>query len=77
MVVVEADCETESGTFYCFNELTLCPIDTAPLDTDLMTEKEMAWLDAYHQTVLEKLSPHLSTEEVQWLEGKTTLIPRP
>jgi len=77
MVVVEADCESESGTFYRFGSLTLCPIDTAPLDTGRMTEKEMAWLDAYHQTVLKKLSPHLSAEDIQWLEGKTAPLLRP
>ncbi len=77
MVVVEADCESESGIFYRFGTLTLCPIDTAPLDIERMTKKELGWLDTYHQTVLKKLSPHLSAEEIQWLKGKTAPLLRP
>jgi Xaa-Pro aminopeptidase len=71
IVSVEPDCETESGTFYRFKELTLCPIDTTPLKTEQMTEKELAWLNAYHLNVREKLSPHLTAEESRWLESKT------
>lgn len=74
MVSVEEDRETECGTFYRFDTMTLCPIDTRPLKTDLMTAREIAWLNAYHQMVLEKLSPHLTTEEVRWLESKTLPI---
>ena len=74
MVVVEADCETECGTFYRFRTLTLCPIDTAPLKTELLSAVEIAWLNDYHQTVLEKLSPHLDTETAAWLETKTRPI---
>ncbi len=71
MVVVENDIETEAGTFYRFDTMTLCPIDTAPLQTDLMTAAELDWLNAYHQTVRERLTPHLNDEEANWLETKT------
>ena len=71
MVVVEDDRETESGIFYRFRTQTLCPIDTAPLKTELMSATEIEWLNAYHQTIFERLSPHLSKEEQAWLENKT------
>lgn len=74
MVVVEEDCETESGTFYRFGTLTLFPIDTEPLKTELMTDKEIDWLNSYHQTVFEKLSPRLDPQEVEWLKTKTMPI---
>jgi Xaa-Pro aminopeptidase len=74
MVVVEEDCESESGTFYRFRTLTLCPIDTAPLQPELMSATEIKWLNEYHQTVQETLSPHLSGEEVAWLENKTRAV---
>ncbi len=77
MVVVEEDCETESGTFYCFRTLTLCPIDTTPLKSELLSAVEIEWLNSYHQMVQEKLTPHLSEEEVEWLEGKTRPIVAP
>ena len=71
MISVEPDCETESGTFLRFKELTFFPIDTAPLKVEMLTNKEIGWLNTYHQTVRENLSPLLSPEETQWLETKT------
>jgi Xaa-Pro aminopeptidase len=71
MVVVEEDCETESGIFYRFRTLTLCPIDVTPLKIELLSDTEIQWLNSYHRTVSEKLLPHLSEEESAWLETKT------
>jgi Xaa-Pro aminopeptidase len=74
MVEVEEDGETESGTFYCFSTLTLCPIDTTPLKHELLASVEIEWLNAYHKTVFEKLSPHLKEDEVAWLDARTQPI---
>ncbi len=74
MVSVEPDCETESGTFLRFKELTLFPIDTAPLKINQLLKKEIDWLNAYHQRVFESLSPLLDPEEVDWLKNKTRPI---
>jgi Xaa-Pro aminopeptidase len=71
MVVVEEDCTTESGAFYRFRTLTLCPIDTKPLKLELLSPVERAWLNDYHQTVREKLVSRLTKEEAAWLETKT------
>jgi Xaa-Pro aminopeptidase len=71
MVGVVEDCETESGTFYRFDVLTLCPIDTAPLRLELLAPSEQGWLNQYHQAVRGKLAPYLSAEEAAWLEAKT------
>ncbi|MDR3365873.1 MAG: aminopeptidase P family protein [Prevotellaceae bacterium] len=65
---------TDFGDFYGFEILTLCPIDTTPVVKTLMTDEETAWLNAYHQTVYEKLSPCLSGEEAAWLKNKTKAI---
>lgn len=75
MVVVEEDRETESGTFYRFRTLTLCPIDTTPLKLELLSPFEITWLNEYHHTVRERLSPHLSAEDAEWLASKTLPIP--
>ncbi|VGO11717.1 putative dipeptidase PepE [Pontiella desulfatans] len=75
MAVVEEDCETECGIFYRFRTQTLCPVDTAPLKAELMTEKELKWLNAFHQKVFDRLAPHLSAEERAWLENKTRPFP--
>ena len=39
----------------------------APILTDLLTQEELDWLNAYHQRVFDTLSPHLNQEEADWL----------
>ena len=48
--------------------------DTEALDIPIMTEKEIEWLNSYHEMVYDRLSPMLDEEEQQWLHRKTTAI---
>ena len=59
--------ETEFGRFLQFEPLTLCPIDKRPIIRELMLQEEVDWLNEYHQTVYDRLSPHLDDEEREWL----------
>ena len=70
MLIVE-DGETEFGRFLRLEPLTLCPIDLTPVIWDMMTEEEVAYLDAYHKKVYDELSPLLNEEERQWLNKQT------
>ena len=63
--------ETAFGKFLQMESLTLCPIDTAPIDVDMLLPEEAEWLNAYHREVFEKLSPYLGDEEVEWLAEAT------
>ena len=63
--------QTEMGKFLQMESLTLCPIDTAPIDVLLLTEEEKNWLNVYHQLVFEKLSPWLDEEDKNWLQEAT------
>lgn len=64
--------ETEFGTFLSFETLTMFPFDRALFDLDIMTPEEIAWVDSYHQTVRERLMPHLSDDESRrWLAEHT------
>ena len=63
--------ETEFGTFYTFEPLTLCPIDTRPIVHSMLTAEETEWLNAYHRMVYDRLSPLLDEEHRAWLESKT------
>lgn len=67
--------ETAFGRFLQLEPLTLCPIDTAPIDFSMMTAEEIDWLNQYHKTVYEKLSPLLDDEEREWLNTATSLLP--
>lgn len=63
--------ETTFGKFLQMESLTFCPIDTAPIDVDMLLLEEVEWLNAYHREVFEKLSPYLEDEEVGWLAKAT------
>ena len=59
------------GTFYNFENITLCTIDTKPITRKLLTKKEIKWVNRYHKMVYSKLKDHLSNEEKGWLKRKT------
>ena len=46
---------TEFGTFYGFDTLTLCPIDTRLIEITLLTAEEKDWLNNYHKRVRTEL----------------------
>ncbi|MBP5426062.1 MAG: aminopeptidase P family protein [Prevotella sp.] len=66
-LLITAYKETEFGKFLQFEPLTLCPIDKRPIVREMMTQEEIDWLNEYHQTVYDRLSPHLDSDEVEWL----------
>lgn len=66
--------KTEFGKFLQIEPLTLCPIDTTPIDTNIMLPEEIDWLNQYHQKVYEKLAPYLSEIEKKWLRNATKAI---
>jgi Xaa-Pro aminopeptidase len=60
--------------FLEFETLTLCPIDTRCIDHSLLRADEVAWLNAYHATVRDRLSPLLSGDALAWLVQRTQPI---
>ena len=74
MILVRPDSQTEFGAFLAFDTLTLCYIDTSLIIVSMLSPREHAWLNKYHQHVYETLSPHLNAEEQAWLKEKTAEI---
>lgn len=74
MIVCLKDQSTEFGDFLRFDTLTLCPIDTKAIDKSLMTPEEINWLNSYHETVYQELSPMLSPELKSYLKEITNPI---
>jgi Xaa-Pro aminopeptidase len=64
----------EFEEFYAFETLTLALIDTTLVKKELLEAAHIAWLNNYNQTVFEKLSPALSSEEATWLKNKCQAI---
>jgi len=62
---------TDFGNFYKFETLTLCPFDITLFETDIMTDEEIDWVNAYHAMVCERLLPHLDAKAQDWLIKKT------
>ena len=56
--------------FLQFETITYFPIDTQLIEFGLLTKKEVAWLNDYHQMVKDKLCPHLDGELKAWMEEK-------
>lgn len=63
--------QTDFGKFLQMEPLTLCPIDTAPIEMELLTPEEKMWLNDYHRMVFEKLSPWLEEDDKNWLKEAT------
>ena len=70
MLCAEAG-ESEYGRYLCFENLTLCPIDVTPVNRNELTEKEISWLNAYHERVYEELKDDLAPEVAAWLYDVT------
>ena len=51
-----------------FETLTFVPIDKRLIDAAMLSEREIAWLNAYHAQVLALIGPQLEGEDLAWLE---------
>lgn len=54
-----------------FETLTLCPIDRRLIDTALLSNEELDWMNDYHERVFAELSSNLEEEERLWLAEAT------
>ena len=73
-MVVTKHSETEFGEFYTLAPMTLCPIDTTPVVSELLGEEARRYLNSYNAMVLEKLSPMLCGEELEYLKNACKAI---
>ncbi len=57
-----------------FEPLTLAPFDRRAIAVELLSQKEKAWLDAYHARVAKALRPQLDEASAQWLTAATASL---
>lgn len=67
---------TEYGRFLKLEPLTLCPIDKAPIDVDMLADGELDYLNDYHAAVFKSLSPYLDDEMTEWLANACAPLTR-
>jgi Xaa-Pro aminopeptidase len=71
MVLVTKARKTAFGDFLAFENLTWCHFEREMVDTCLLNQAEIQWLNQYHQQVFDRLSPHLAPETASWLKMRT------
>ncbi len=71
VLTVAKEIEGAEGRYLGFEPLTFVPIDRRLITRDLLTEAEIAWLDAYHEKVRALLVPQLEGEDRAWVERET------
>lgn len=57
-----------------FETITMCYFDTAPIKNGILLPDEVAWLNAYNESVYRTLAPHLDSDDTAWLRMKTMPI---
>ena len=57
-----------------FETITFAPFDTRLVDTSIMSQAEIDWLNDYHQEVRTKLAPILESDDLHWLERSTQRV---
>ena len=72
----QTEVTTTEDQWLQFETLTLCFYDTNLIDMSLMTDKEIAWLNAYHERVYKETAPLLNADEAEWLKRKCAAIKR-
>lgn len=71
LLLVREAGENEYGRFLALEPLTLAPFDRDAVDLPLLSDRELAQLNAYHAHVYEALAPHLGEADRAWLREAT------
>ncbi|HEX7338915.1 MAG TPA: aminopeptidase P family protein [Rhodanobacteraceae bacterium] len=75
LATVRESAQTEFGTFYEFETITLCPIDTRAIEPSLLDSAERDWLNAYHAKCEEQIAPLLDADDDrQWLHERCKAV---
>jgi Xaa-Pro aminopeptidase len=71
VVTPAADIEGGERPMLGFETLTLAPIARELIVKQLLTKEEIAWVNAYHARVWDKIGPQLEGDAKAWLEAAT------
>ncbi|MEG0275298.1 MAG: aminopeptidase family protein P, partial [Longicatena sp.] len=72
--VVRKGEKNEYGQYMYLETITFVPFDLDGIDTELLTQYEIYWLNEYHEAVYNKISPYLNDAEKEWLKEATRAI---
>lgn len=72
--LVQEEIITDSGKFYSFEVLSFVPIDTSLVNKEMLSKRDLDWLNSYNSKVYDRLKDHLDEEVREWLKEKTREI---
>jgi len=76
LLAVQGDVETEFGTFYSFEVLSMVPYEKKLIDTRYLTDSEIQQINLYHKWIHDQLFDYIFDESKAWLEEATSPIER-
>ena len=75
LVIVQPETiENSNLEMLSFETITLAPFDITMINTSLLTDDEVQWLNAYHLRVRRELTPLLDSKDSDWLLKATLEI---
>lgn len=77
VLVVPAALSGAEQPMLAFETISFAPIDRTLIDTALLSEAELAWLNGYHADVYAKLAHLMSDDDRIWLERATAPLAHP
>jgi Xaa-Pro aminopeptidase len=75
-LVVGTDIPGAEKPINAFETLTLAPIDRRLIEVKMLSEGELAWLNAYHARVKDEVRPSLDDATKRWLDVATAALHR-
>nr|WP_317617462.1 M24 family metallopeptidase C-terminal domain-containing protein [Sphingomonas daechungensis] len=68
VLVVEHPVEGAEKETLGFETLTFAPIERRLIKKEMLSAKEVEWVNTYHAQVLEKIGARLTGDDLGWLE---------
>lgn len=66
--------QNEFGDFLAWETLTLVPLEPTLIDKELLTTKELNWINSYNRKIYETLAPMLESNLKEWLKNETSSL---
>jgi Xaa-Pro aminopeptidase len=73
-LVIAAEIAGAEKPMNAFETLTLAPIDRRLIDVDMLSAREVAWLNDYHARVRSEVRPHVDDDTRAWLDAATAAL---
>ncbi|MEO6690944.1 MAG: M24 family metallopeptidase C-terminal domain-containing protein, partial [Saprospiraceae bacterium] len=74
LVLSTLDKACTDGTYLCFETVTLFPIDTSLIVSNMMDRESIQWLNQYHQELYRRLLRYCNPKQTKWLKEKCKAI---